>query len=165
MFKIIAMRGISGSGKSSYVKRMSEDESGSVKNTICVISSDAIRQELTGDISCQSKNAEVFQMMESRLREAIASDEFVKIYVDATHLTKSSFDYIIRVLNDYSVPVNDVLIIQHDVSVEDAIARVQKRAESGGLNVPAYAIKRQFNNLNSSQAYFDSLHYPISHFY
>lgn len=72
------MVGISGSGKSTYINRIKKDNE-------LVISPDEIRKELTGNISDQSKNAEVFNIANKRLKES-KSDT----YFDATNLSMKS---------------------------------------------------------------------------
>ena len=160
MTKLYIMRGISGSGKSHCIKIAQAMSS----SPVTVISSDKIREELTGDMACQSRNGDVFEVMEERLKNSILNgDEHV--YVDATHLTKRSFTYIQRVIDEYEIDPDDVVIKQHHISVDSAIANVFRRQALGGLFVPEYVIKQQYKNFIAQQPYFDSLPYHIENTY
>ena len=74
--RIIVPIGISGSGKSRLYKMRYSD--------LTLVSPDLIRKEMTGDISNQSKNKEVFQEVDRRIKELIAKDE--SFFYDATNL-------------------------------------------------------------------------------
>lgn len=54
-----------------------------------VHSSDAIREEILGDVSCQDQNAKVFDVLHTRVREDIRLG-YNTIY-DATNLDKEEF--------------------------------------------------------------------------
>lgn len=64
--KLYIMVGLSGSGKSTIAKEIAETE----ENTI-IVSSDAIREELTGKVEDQSKNEEVFKIFHNRIRKGL----------------------------------------------------------------------------------------------
>lgn len=61
MCKFIMLVGLPGSGKSTYAKKLEEEG-------YRIHSSDAIREELTGDENTQTKNAEVFEILGNRVR-------------------------------------------------------------------------------------------------
>src|SRR5690606_16036696 len=86
--KLILPVGISGSGKSTWIKSQTDP------NTI-VISPDDIRRELTGNISDQTKNAEVFQIAHKRVADALNAGK--NVIFDATNIKsrdrKSLMDY------------------------------------------------------------------------
>jgi predicted kinase len=69
--------GISGSGKSTWIKSLPEGD-------YTIVSPDEIRKELTGSISDQSRNAEVFLQVDNRINEAISNGE--QVILDATNL-------------------------------------------------------------------------------
>lgn len=80
--------GIPGCGKSTYIET-SQRRRGIIKATPrLVLSSDAIRHELTGDMSYQGKNGQVFKLLHERLEEAVRWDQ--DVIVDATNLKPSS---------------------------------------------------------------------------
>jgi predicted kinase len=79
MSNLVLPIGISGSGKSYIYNRDYKD---------CVqVSPDLIREELTGDISNQSKNKEVFKLAFERVDEYLNSGK--DVFFDATNVNKS----------------------------------------------------------------------------
>ena len=58
------MVGLSGSGKSTIAKKIADDNHNSV-----IVSSDNIREELTGDYEDQKHNEEVFKVFHDRIRK------------------------------------------------------------------------------------------------
>ena len=81
--KLYIMVGLSGAGKSTIAKEIAETE----ENTI-IVSSDAIREELTGKVEDQSKNEEVFKVFHKRIREALENN--TNVIADATNITMRS---------------------------------------------------------------------------
>ena len=79
MAKLILPIGISGSGKSYIYNKDYKD---------CVqVSPDLIREELTGDISNQTKNKEVFKLAFKRVDEYL--NKGMDVFFDATNVNKS----------------------------------------------------------------------------
>jgi len=74
---VILPIGISGSGKSTWIKSLPKDK-------YIVVSPDEIRKEITGSISDQSKNKEVFQEVDNKIKEALSQGK--QIILDATNL-------------------------------------------------------------------------------
>lgn len=81
--KLYIMVGLSGAGKSTIAKEIAETE----ENTI-IVSSDAIREELTGKVEDQSKNEGVFKVFHKRIREALENN--TNVIADATNITMRS---------------------------------------------------------------------------
>src|SRR5260370_40411744 len=73
--KVVIAVGLPGSGKTTWLAQFGQD----------VLSSDAIRAELTGDAGDQSANARVFAVLRQRLEERLARGEALT-YIDATNL-------------------------------------------------------------------------------
>ena len=69
--------GIPGCGKSTYIRQIDN-------NNVVVVSPDNIRKELTGNISDQSKNADVFEIAEKRIIKNIFDGKYV--ILDATNV-------------------------------------------------------------------------------
>ena len=79
MSRLILPIGISGSGKSYIYNKDYKD---------CVqVSPDFIREELTGDISNQTKNKEVFKLAFKRVDEYL--NKGMDVFFDATNVNKS----------------------------------------------------------------------------
>lgn len=87
------MVGLSGSGKSSVAKEIAENNF----NTI-IVSSDNIREELTGKVEDQSKNEEVFKVFHKRIREALENN--TNVIANATNITMRSRRAIIENIKD-----------------------------------------------------------------
>ena len=77
------MVGLSGSGKSSVAKEIAKNNS----NTV-IVSSDSIREELTGDYEDMEHNEEVFKIFHKRIREALENN--TNVIADATNITMRS---------------------------------------------------------------------------
>lgn len=77
--KLIVMCGLSASGKSTVAKELV------VKYDAAIVSSDAIREELCGSVSDQSKNEEVFKIFHGRIREYLNRGQ--NVIADATNIT------------------------------------------------------------------------------
>lgn len=78
--------GISGSGKSSYQKRFLPKV-----NVICP---DTIRKQLTGDVSNQSMNTEVWIVAYDQLESYVIKGE--DVYFSSTNLSTKAIDLVIN---------------------------------------------------------------------
>lgn len=89
------MCAIPGAGKSTFIKQHKKEND-------FVICPDEIRKELTGNISDQSKNKEVWELAYSRLREALLNleDPYQDIWFDATSCKESSINKILKVVEE-----------------------------------------------------------------
>lgn len=81
---LIATVGISGSGKSTWIKEFLTDHR---NEAWAVISPDSIRKELTGNISDQSKNKEVWEEAYARLSRFIKADKDILFDSTCTNLS------------------------------------------------------------------------------
>lgn len=75
--------GLSGSGKSTIATQIANEN----PNTI-IVSSDAIREELTGNYEDQEHNEEVFKIFHDRIRKNLENKK--NVIADATNLTMKS---------------------------------------------------------------------------
>jgi len=82
---LIATLGMPGSGKTTLAKMFARNWDGSGR--IVVVTPDAIRAEVAGDASDQSRNAEVFVIAHDRTRAALATPGVDAVVFDATNLT------------------------------------------------------------------------------
>jgi hypothetical protein len=83
--------GISGSGK-SFLGKLFEAYFDERLVTVCP---DDVRRELTGDISDQSRNAEVFSVCHRRVRESLRGGK--DVYFSATNLSKKDRDALVDI--------------------------------------------------------------------
>lgn len=81
--KLYITIGLSGSGKSSIAKGIVQNNPGTI-----IVSSDAIREELTGKVEDQSKNEEVFKIFHNRIRKGLENK--YNVIADATNITMKS---------------------------------------------------------------------------
>ena len=93
---LCVMCGLSGSGKST-IARNSLD----TFNNPVIVSSDTIREELTGKVEDQSKNDEVFKLFHERIRKNLENKH--DVIVDATNLTMKSRRAIMMKINGLDV--------------------------------------------------------------
>ena len=77
------MCGISGSGKSTVAAQIAKENA----NTV-IVSSDSIREELTGNYADQEHNEEVFRIFHDRIRRNLENKR--NVITDATNLTMKS---------------------------------------------------------------------------
>ena len=96
------MVGLSGSGKSTIAKKIANDN----PNTV-IVSSDNIREEITGDYEDQKHNEEVFKVFHDRIRKNLENKK--NVIVDATNLTIKSRRAILSKVNGLNI--NKICVI------------------------------------------------------
>lgn len=131
--------GISGSGKSTWIKEQTSDP-----NTL-VINPDSIRKELTGNISDQTQNAKVWYITKQRVLEGLNSGKTV--ILDATNVdSRSRRDFI------KDLPPSVLKAKIFNVDPEEAKRRVKKALESGEDRsaVPDFVIDKQHGKFLAS---------------
>lgn len=85
--------GISGSGKSTYIKKHNEPN-------YTILSLDAIRKEILGDVSDQSKNKEIYKIFLERFEDLIKNTDD-NICIDNTNLDEKSIFNLLDICNKY----------------------------------------------------------------
>lgn len=95
--KLIIMVGLSASGKSNHCKRLAEDYKA------VIVSSDAIREEICGNVSDQSNNEEVFKIFHKRIRKYLYEKR--NVIADATNITMKSRRAIINNVKKMDVEI------------------------------------------------------------
>lgn len=140
--KFIIPIGISGSGKSRWIKSL--EGQGYV-----VVSPDDIRRELTGSISDQTKNKEVFPLAFKRTIDALNAGE--NVIFDATNVSsfhrKQMLDTLKRDVNTEF----DAYAKIFDADPEISKQRIRKDIENGvdRSDVPDFAVDRQHKNFTT----------------
>lgn len=94
--KLMLLVGLSGSGKSTIAQKLAEEN----PNTV-IVSSDAIREELTGKVEDQTKNEEVFKIFHNRIRKNLENKK--NVIADATNITMKSRRAIMTKVNGLDV--------------------------------------------------------------
>lgn len=90
------MCGLSGSGKSTIATQIANEN----PNTV-IVSSDAIREELTGNYEDQEHNEEVFKILHNRIRKNLENKK--NVIADATNLTMKSRRAIMMKVNGLDI--------------------------------------------------------------
>lgn len=88
--------GLSGSGKSTIAAQIANENPSTV-----IVSSDAIREELTGNYEDQEHNEEVFKIFHDRIRKNLENKK--NVIADATNLTMKSRRAIMQKINGIDV--------------------------------------------------------------
>lgn len=133
MAELIMAIGLPASGKSTYYKNEIEPQ----PYESVYVSSDAIREEVFGDVNDQNHNNEVFNIMFKRAVEGLKADKVV--YYDATNISrKRRMNFIKEVktaVKDKDIYVKGVIFAPH---IQTVMARNMERERT----VPAEVIKR-----------------------
>ena len=140
--------GIPGSGKSRYLKSI-------LKDNISIVCPDDIRIEVTGNISDQSKNREVWETARERIKESISKGLYT--ILDATNVnTKARRDMLSMIRSEF--PGIDTYARIFDADPEISKQRIKKDLENEVVRskVPDEVIDRMYqqyletlNNINS----------------
>ena len=139
MAKLILPIGISGSGKSYIYNKDYKD---------CVqVSPDLIREELTGDISNQSKNKEVFKLAFERVDEYLNKGQ--NVFFDATNVNKGQRKNFTDKYKDTDVEVI-YLILPANIDLSWERIRKDIRDSKNRSDVPHFALVRQKEQYNKS---------------
>jgi len=143
MKTLVQLIGVSGAGKSTWIK----NNKSKWLNTI-VICPDEIRKELTGNVSDQSKNKEVFEL--TKILTIYNLKKGNNVILDATNLDTI---YRIPFANDVSNEVNfNKIALIFYVSIEEAKQRIKKDIENNvdRANVPDDIIESQYQKYMNS---------------
>lgn len=132
--KIYIAVGISGSGKSTYIRENFDSK--------WIVSSDAIREEICGDISCQKRNAEVWKEVKTRLVDKMA--KYGIAVLDATNIDKGRR---IKFMSTFNGCRKIALVFPVDLN--EAISRVNGDVKNNvnRSNVPTPVIKKQYDTM------------------
>lgn len=136
MSKLNLMSGIPGSGKSYWCHHH-------MTNKDIYISRDIVRFSMLNDEDDYfAKENEVFKEFIKQIQNAIDSNKYDNIFIDATHLNKSSRNkifYNIEIKN-----IEEINLIYLNTPLEIAIERNSKR--TGRKYVPENVIKNMYNS-------------------
>ena len=139
MAKLVLPIGISGSGKSYIYNRDYKD---------CVqVSPDLIREELTGDISNQSKNKEVFKLAFERVDEYLNNGQ--DVFFDATNVNKSQRKTFTDKYIGSDVEIVYV-ILPADIDLSWKRIRSDIVEKKNRADVPHFALVRQKENYDNT---------------
>lgn len=136
--KFTMMVGLPCSGKSTYAKKLAEEYNANIH------SSDAIREELTGDINDQNHNNEVFQTLHKRVKEDLRNGKSC-IY-DACNVHYKERMAFLRELKNIPCAKKCVLMA---TPYEECLERSANRERQ----VPEHVIKRMYMSFDVPYLY------------
>lgn len=139
MAKLVLPIGISGSGKSYIYNKDYKD---------CVqVSPDLIREELTGDISNQTKNKEVFKLAFERVDEYLNKGQ--DVFFDATNVNKGQRKSFTDKYKGTDVTVVYVVL---PADIDLSFKRIRKDIEEkkNRSDVPHFVLVRQKEQYDNS---------------
>lgn len=85
--------GISGAGKSTYIKKHNEPN-------YAILSLDSIRKEILGDVSDQSKNREIYKIFLGKFEDLLKRTDY-NICIDNTNLDEKSIFNLLDICEKY----------------------------------------------------------------
>jgi len=131
--KMIMMIGIVGSGKSTYAKKIAEE------NNAVIHASDELREELYGDMDIQDKNGELFTELHRRIKADLKAGKSV-VY-DATNINSKKRMAFIRELNNIECnKIAYVMATPYEKCIEQNNSRKRK--------VPEHVIKKMYTRFD-----------------
>jgi predicted kinase len=134
---LIALSGVPGSGKSTLIKRIVKSHPGT---RIVVVNPDAIRKQLTGDMSNHSRDPEVWRSAHQQVRDA--SEKGQPVIFDATLANPRTRKEIAALVpEDY-----ERVLVRMGTSLEESLNRNLLRDRK----VPEEVIRRMWRNLKEN---------------
>lgn len=130
--------GAPGSGKTSWVKSLLEQDK---TKGIVVVCPDDIRYKLTGDMSDQTKNGQVWAEAKRQTVEALKSGK--DVILDATNVSSSNRKNFLK-----GLPPHDLYAKRFEADPEESIKRIKKDIEDKKLrsDVPEHVIRRMHDS-------------------
>ena len=147
--KFIMMCGLVASGKSHRAKELAEEYNAAI------FSSDALREELYGDINDQEHNQEVFVELHKRIKECLRSGK--SAVMDATNINyKKRMAFLHELKNIPCEKICALMATPYEMCLERNAERERK--------VPEYVLERMFRSFDPPYYYegWDQIHveYP-----
>lgn len=140
MNDFIVAIGLPASGKSTYGEMLRHQKCRRVV-PIEIVSSDAIREEVFGDVNDQKHNGEVFNIMFQRSREALKNGK--DVYYDATNLSaKRRMALIKQIRGTRDIPEVRFCCVIFATPYVGCVLRNEKRERV----VPLYAMDRMYKS-------------------
>jgi protein phosphatase len=124
--QMIVLVGVSGCGKSTFADKYISEHPDTI-----LLSSDALRKELTGDENNQQVTGQVFGLIKYKADTAIKSGK--SVMVDATSLNPRERKDYLNIADKYNVPA---IAYVFERSKDQIIKNQEKRASNGGRRVP-----------------------------
>ncbi len=133
---LFMLMGIPGCGKSTYAKRLSDNRKATGRK-VCIVSTDAIRQEVYGDENDKEHNADVFGIAKHRIQAALAKG--IDVIFDATNISKKRRMLFMR---DFDSTICKRVCCAIMTEYDECVRRNGSRDRV----VPEYVIRRMYTN-------------------
>jgi protein phosphatase len=133
--KVIVLIGAPGSGKSTFAKKLWQDNP-----TFGYLSSDALRAELGSGEEDQSVTPVVFSTLKRRLDHCLRRNE--SVIVDATSINAKDRKAYIDAAKQFNAKAIAYAFV---CDKQTLLERNQKRGAGGGRNVPEFVIQRMLD--------------------
>ena len=135
MPRLIILVGVSGSGKSLWVKEYSKEFN------ISVVCPDSIRREICGDVSDQSKNALVWRIAKGRVVDLLGAGK--DVILDATNLKSKERRSLVENLPG-CIKYAKVFNVEPEVAYDRVLDDVEKGVDRS--RVSREVILKQYEN-------------------
>lgn len=145
--KVLAMRGVSGSGKSTEARKLKAQG-------WAVVSRDDIRETVFKDYASVDENA-VTEIQDATIAALLKAGR--NVVIDDTNIRQAYLKRFAALAAKFHASFD---VKQFDVDVNVAIGRVKDRVAAGGRNVPEEVIKKQAQSLKASKLNMDDLYTP-----
>lgn len=134
--------GIPGCGKSTYLRTLKNDN-------LRVVCPDEIRRTLTGNISDQSRNGEIWKLAEEEINTSLSEGRFV--ILDATNVHTALRRSLLGRVRENNPGVETYAVI-FSCDPEESKRRISIDVEAGidRANVPAHVIDRMYEQYNET---------------
>lgn len=150
---MIVTVGIAGSGKSYWSKEF-------VKNNSDwrIVSTDVLRKQLTGDVSNQSQNKDVWRIAYAEL-ESYLSDN-INVIFDSTACNISTVKKFIEIANKYKTKI-EFKVFYCDPKLAYKVIESDIEAGIDRSDVPYDVIQKQYKNFKETVKYLKENKYTI----
>lgn len=138
MNEFIVMVGIVGSGKSTLASSYSRFLTQSTGTETIILSSDAIREEILGDINDQTQNDKVFNTLHKRIKENIDTKNVI---VDATNVSYKSRKALLNCVKKKEC-------IKKAIIMTTPVFLCKERNANRSRVVPEFVIDKQVRNFH-----------------
>ena len=145
--KVLALRGISGCGKSTYANELKAQG-------WAVVSRDAIRESIFKDYASVDEDA-VTVIQDASIDALLRAGR--NVVIDDTNIRVKYLKRFAELAAKHNASFD---IKQFDVDVNVAIGRVASRATAGGRDVPEGVIRKQAQGLKAAKVKMDELFVP-----
>jgi predicted kinase len=159
--KLLVPIGIAGCGKSTWIRSINQTLKNLDLDEFLIVSPDLIRKELTGSISDQTKNKEVFELAYKRTAHFINLRR--DVIFDATNVSLKDRNSLLKYMNKNVTNGFKAYAKIFNVDPEICKARIRKDIEANvdRSYVPDEAIDKQYNKFIANKDHIQFENFKI----